>query len=145
MPKEESVKEETIEESEITDNTMTEEDAIKEDEEQDEDTVQDKDVVEEDDAHKEVEEKAVEKVFWIPQQSSFSKESSWSKSSLLSQMEADEEYQRAEKVPEVSAHSLKKTDMDLSVRDSSFSSSGIPLSPSLLLPIILSLALLRDN
>ena len=70
---------------------------------------------------------------------------SWPESPLLSQMDAEEEYRRAEKVPEVSAHSLKKSDMDLSVRDSSFSSSGIPLSSSLLLPVILSLALLRDN
>ena len=151
MPKEESVKEETIEESAIANDTMEEEDAIKEDEEEDEDTVQDKDVVEEDYAHKEVEEKAIEKVFWVPQQSSSSSSSSqsssssWPESSLLSQMDAEEEYRRAEKVPEVSAHSLKKSDMDLSVRDSSFSSSSIPLSPSLLLPVILSLALLRNN
>ena len=137
------MKEETIEESAVANNTMTEEEAIKEDEEEDEDTVQDKDVVEEYVTHNEVEEKAVEKVFWIPQESpsSSSHESSWLESSRSSQMEAEEEYRRAEKVPEVSAHSLKKSDMDLSVRDSSFSSSGIPLSSSLLLPVIISLAL----
>ena len=141
------MKEETIKENAVANNTMTEEDAIKEDEEEDEDTVQDKDVVEEYVTHNEVEEKAVEKVFWIPQESpsSSSHESSWLESSRSSQMEAEEEYRRAEKVPEVSAHSLKKSDTDLSVRDSSFSSSSIPLSPSLLLPVILSLALLRNN
>ena len=141
------MKEETIKENAVANNTMTEEDAIKEDEEEDEDTVQDKDVVEEYVTHNEVEEKAVEKVFWIPQESpsSSSHESSWLESSRSSQMEAEEEYRRAEKVPEVSAHSLKKSDMELSVRDSSFSSSSIPLSPSLLLPVILSLALLRNN
>ena len=130
VPKADSVKEETIKNSAVADNTIEEEDTI-----------------EEDNAQKEIKEKAAEKVFWIPQKSSRSSSSleSWPESSLLSQMEAEEEYQRAEKVPEVSAHSLKKTDMDLSVRDSSFSSSGIPLSPSLLLPVILSLALLRDN
>ena len=110
-----------------------------------EDTIKEEDVVEEVAIHNEVEEKAVEAVFWVPQESSSSSESSWPESPRSSQVEAEEEYQRAEKVPEVSAHSLKKTDMDLSVRDRSFSSSGISLSSSLLLPVLLFLALLRDN
>ena len=142
------MREKTVEESAIANKNMEEEDAIKEGEEQDEVTTNGKDVVEEDEAHKEVKENAVEKVFWVPQQSSSSSESSsssWPESSLLSQMEAEEEYRRAEKVPKESSHSLKRTAMDLSVRDSSFSSSGIPLSSSLLLPVLLSLALLKDN